>query len=62
MRKLLMQEVVAMWHFHDRYAAQRGSAIDFWMTLPEQDKRFIWDMLTAIQNARDEFQQAKEGK
>lgn len=50
-RPLTAHETAAMYHFHDAYAAQRESAIDFYLTLSSSDQRFIGDLVQAISAA-----------
>lgn len=45
-------ETAAMYHFHDRYAAQRGGAIEFYESLSRHEKKFIHDMVAAIVAAK----------
>lgn len=59
MRTLTAEETAAMFHFHDRYAAQRGGAIEFWKSLDKQEQRFIRDMVDAILDAQQRRSKAE---
>ena len=38
----------ARFHWHDRYAEQRGGTMDFWDSLTQQEKRFCCEASEAI--------------
>ncbi len=42
----------AMWHWHDRYAAQGGGVMDFWDSLTRREKVYCCDAVDAISEAR----------
>jgi hypothetical protein len=45
-------EVAAMYHYHDRYAAQDGGVIEFYASLTAEERQFIARMVDAILEAR----------
>jgi hypothetical protein len=50
-RELTANETAAMWHFHDRYAAQSKGAIEFYRSLSQRERDFIADMVAEILKA-----------
>lgn len=42
----------AMFHWHDRYAAQGGGVMDFWDGLNRREKTYCCDAVAAINKAR----------
>ncbi len=47
-------EIAAMFHWHDRYAAQPLGAIDFYRVLTGWEQAFIHDMVNAIVSAYED--------
>ena len=52
MRELKRVERAAMWFYHDEYAAQNLSAIDFYAQLPFQKKALVQSMVDEILKAQ----------
>ena len=48
------EAIYAMSHFSAKYVAQNGGSMDFWDQVPEQDKRWIRDVVARIRAAKPE--------
>ena len=48
MKTLTRQEHAAMWLFHERYAAQRDGAREFYAALSASEKRIVQQMLDEL--------------
>jgi hypothetical protein len=48
MRPITQQERAAMWLYHERYAAQRGGAIEFYAALTASEQRVVQQMLDEL--------------
>ena len=52
MRDLTRNEVVAMWLWHNEYAAQGGGAIEWYARLTKSEKRIVADFVSQYEVAR----------
>jgi hypothetical protein len=50
-RPLTVHELAATIAFHDRYIAQRGGAVDFWLSLSAADQDLIDRLIRAVGEA-----------
>ena len=48
MRQLKRVERAAMWFYHDEYASQKLSAVDFYAQLPDDMKQLMQRMVDEI--------------